>query len=120
MTDDIRTKSIMKNLRLIKVYEDELISDDMIIYQRVWRYDRKTGRCKLARWYQCKTGTLTLPNGVIIRTIKYTNAMEFPMLRTIQLDVHPFKRSRLFYPMKRDGVTAFYIDKNLPEFTNDL
>lgn len=120
MTDDIRTKSIMKNLRLIKVYEDEYIPDDMIIYQRVWQYDRIKEEPKAARWYQCKIGTLKTPSGELVRTIKYTNNIEFPPLKTIQLDLHPFVRSRLFFPMKRDSNTAFYIEKNFPEFRNEI
>lgn len=120
MDNDIRTKHIMKNLRLLKVYEDECIPDGILIYQRVWRYDRETKKIKSAAWYACSVGSLTLPSGQEIRTIKYTNAIEFPALKTVVLDIHPFERSKLFYPLKRDDKTAYYIDKNIPEFKNEL
>lgn len=120
MDNDIRTKHIMKNLRLLKVYEDESIPDGQLIYQRVWRYDRETKKIKSAAWYVCRVGSLRLPTGQKIRTIKYTNAREFSALKTVMLDIHPFERSRLFYPLKRDEKTAYYIDKNIPEFANEL
>lgn len=120
MTNDIRTKHIMKNLRLLKVYEDELIPDGTLIYQRVWRYNRETKASRSAAWYACRVGSLTLPTGQKIRTIKYTNALDFPALKVVSLDIHPLERSRIFYPLKRDDKTAYYIDKNIPEFTNEL
>lgn len=121
MTDDIRTKSIMKNLRLLKVYKDECVPDDLIVYQRVWQYDRRTGESKKALWYKCKIGTVK-HQGENIRTLTYTNSREFPPLKTIELDIRPFERSplRRIYPLRRDSNTAFYVDKNLPEFKNDL
>lgn len=120
MNNDIRTKHIMKNLRLLKVYEDGFIPDGTLVYQRVWRYDRETKKIKSAAWYACSVGSLTLPSGQEIRTIKYTNAIEFPPLKTVVLDIHPFERTKLFYPLKRDDKTAYYIDKNIPEFKNEL
>lgn len=121
MTDDIRTKSIMKNLRLLKRYEDEFVPDDTIVYQRVWQYDHRTGETKKDRWYQCKIGTIE-HQGEKIRTLTYTNSREFSPLKTIDLDIRPFERLTLrrIYPLRRDSKTTFYIDKNLPEFTNDL
>mgnify|MGYP003301174268 CR=1 FL=1 len=120
MDNDIRTKHIMKNLRLLKVYEDEFIPDGTLVYQRVWRYDRTTKTVRSAAWYACRVESLTLPTGQKIRTIKYTDALEFPALKTVVLDIHPFERSKLFYPLKRDDKTAYYIDKNIPEFANEL
>lgn len=120
MTNDIRTKHIMKNLRLLKVYEDESIPDGQLIYQRVWRYDRETKTARSAAWYACRVGTLRLPTGQVIRTIKYTNSLEFPALKVVSLDIHPLERSRIFYPLKRDEKTAYYIDKKIPEFANEL
>lgn len=120
MTNDIRTKHIMKNLRLLKVYEDESIPDGQLIYQRIWRYDRETKTIRSAAWYACRVGTLRLPTGQEIRTIKYTNSLVFPPLKVVLLDRHPFERSKLYYPLKRDAKTAYYIDKNIPEFANEL
>lgn len=120
MTNDIRTKHIMKNLRLLKVYEDEFIPDGTLIYQRVWRYDRETKTIRSAAWYACQIGSLRLPTGQKIRTIKYTNAPVFHALQAVVLDIHPLERSRIFYPLKRDDKTAYYIDKNIPEFKNEL